>query len=681
MTTKTTSLKQTNTHCSKLPLPNLTTLLKRYIEFLEPLDGVTDKQSSINFVQKVLESLKDGEKNASPEFHNIAEYFRFLESISKEYRKFCNISLRTSHMAPLWNAMYLGNRESLPIGWNYMLHLDGPPLEKVAQKIGVSSQALRAAVIGAASFQVRRLVEQPFFFSVEAQSRLPKSCSVDLSLCHDQYTRLFRTVRIPHIGMDGLRWSHTNKVLLLRKGYAFTLDWIHFDDSNGVSILATHWLEEVICNARLIQTVIDKTASLPVNKNSPLVLASGSRSIWAYNFEELWKDAVSKVALDNITSCSFGIALDDETDLSIALHGGKYPENRYPDMNVMYIIDPSGSASCNMEHSWGDGGTMVLVCSTIHHYITSLIIENLPVKGMGGLLCSDDSLYVKPVSFGSLSNTVLEAIANTRCIHQQKVEQTKLTVRHIRTFGTNEIKKNCRVSPDAFMHAAFHLAQHRFFGDQRSTYCALMMKKYHHGRTETLRTVTQVTQELALIIESVNDKNIYNSSIAAILQKSSKEHRRRISVCRSGQGFHRAATLLRRLHNEVRERLQYVEPLNFEIKMVQAAAAVEAYFFASSALKELSSDYLSTSNITANGISSFSFAATHPNGLGIGYSLFPKSLTFTCSSYNNFARPILGRKSIEKEKQISVCSAYADTLEQAVHDLYCLTAILPPPKL
>ncbi|ORC86639.1 putative carnitine O-palmitoyltransferase [Trypanosoma theileri] len=681
MTTETSSLKQTDTHCPQLPLPNLTTLLKRYIEFLEPLDGVKDKQSSINFVQEVLKSLQDDENTTSPEFRTIAKYFRFLESIIGEYKNFCNTTLRTSHMAPLWNAMYLGNREPLPLGWNYMLHLDGPSLETVAQQMNVSSQALRAAVIGAASFQVRRLVEQPLFFSSEAQSRLPRSCRVDLTLCRDQYNRLFRTVRIPHLGMDGLRWSHTNKVLLLRKGYAFILSWIHFEDSDNVNLLGPHWLEEIVCNARLIQTVIDKTADLPANIESPLVLASGSRSIWAYAFEELWGNAVSKDALDAITSCSFAIALDEETDLSLALHGGKYPENRYPDMNVMYTVDPSGGASCNMEHSWGDGGTMILVCSTIHHYATSLINEKLTVKRIEGLICSDYSDHVKPVCFGTLSNTVLKSIANTRCDHQKRVEQTELTVRHIRAFGTNEIKKNCRVSPDAFVHAAFHLAQRRLFGDQRSTYCALMMKKYHHGRTETLRTVTRATQELALMMESVDNKNIFNSSIAAALQKSSKEHRKRISVCRAGQGFHRAATLLRRLHNEVRERLQCMEKTNVDMKLVQAAESVESYFFASSALKELSSDYLSTSNITANGISSFSFAATHPNGVGIGYSLFPKILTFTCSSYKSFARPISGIKSIEKEKQISVCNVYADTLEQAVHDLYSLTAVLPPPKL
>ncbi|KEG09669.1 putative carnitine O-palmitoyltransferase [Trypanosoma grayi] len=664
----------TNGACAHLPLPSITTVLQRYVEFVEPLDGVENKQASIDFIRKVLGCLQTTEGNTRSEVHDASAYFRLLESLAQKYKHFCNASLRTSHMAPLWNAMYLGNRDPLPFGWNYMLHLEGPSLERSCRELNVSPQALRAAIIGAASFHVRRLVNQPLFFTPEAQKHLPKSFRVDLTLCRDQFTRLFRTVRIPHEGMDGLRWSCTENVLLLSKGHLYILRWLRFNVPEDMEGLGPCWLEEVIANARLIDAVISETSSLAAKEDSPLVLASGCRRNWARVFDELWNEPTSKVALADITSCSFALALDSEVDIRLGLHGGKHPENRYPDMNVVYTVNPAGDACCNMEHSWGDGSSMTVVSSSIYYYAASLCKEHITPQKLEEMRVLDHVAHVKAVSFGPLSSSALHAIAEARRVHLQQVDQVDMTERCIRAFGTNEIKKHCRVSPDSFMHAAFHLAQRRLFGDQRSTYCALLMKKYHHGRTETLRTVTLATQALADAVQSLPNTHTFSPKVAEALQNVSKEHRRRILSCREGQGFHRTATLLRRLHNEVRERLQYGESSHFSFDIAQASAAVDAFFFTSPAYRELTSDYLSTSNITAVGIASFAFTVTHPDGVGIGYSLFSDHLAFTSSSSKAFARPLRGSASGGASKEESVCVAYADTLERAVRDLYRLTA-------
>ncbi|RNF13723.1 putative carnitine O-palmitoyltransferase [Trypanosoma conorhini] len=675
---------------TELPLPDIATLMERYVEFLEPLDGVADKEASVEFARQVIRGLSGGGGEVSPEWRGILDYFRFLESLAREYKRICNTSLRTSHMAPLWNSLYLGNRDPLPFGWNYTLLLDAPPLEQSCQQLNISKPALRAAIIGAASFHVRHLVQQPLYFTPEGQERMPKTCRVDLKLCHDQFTRLFRTVRVPHVGVDGMRWSCTNKVLLLRKGHPFVLDWVRLDDRGGVNGLGAHWLEEVVTNARLIDAVIAETSTASPHRESPLVLSSGCRATWARVFEELWKEKNSKAALDAITSCSFAICLDDEVDFALPFHGGKYPENRYPDFNVTYTVDPAGGSSCNMEHSWGDGSTMLLVCGMIAYYSRSLCKEDFALnkKNTWMSLLPDDAARVKPVHFGSLSKGVLDAITACRQSHQRHVNETELTVRHIRAVGTNEIKRHCRVSPDAFVHAAFHLAQRRLFGDQRSTYCALLMKKYHHGRTETLRTVTQATQAVANAVSSAENKMTFNAAVAAALQKASQEHYRRITVCRAGKGLHRALTLLRRLHDEAKQRLTPAGSTPCTHAFTTALASVEARFFESSALRELSSDYLSTSNMSGSGILAFCFAATHPDGIGIGYSLFPDRLTFSFSALKSCARPLRGTRKIPLKHDVAVenggrrlCELYADAVEQSLCDLYRLSAVLPSAKL
>ncbi|RNF02294.1 putative carnitine O-palmitoyltransferase [Trypanosoma rangeli] len=675
-------------HPAELPLPDIATLMKRYIEFVEPLDGVAGKEANMEFARRVIRGLSESDGEVSPEWRSILEYFRFLESLARKYKRVCNTSLRTSHIAPLWNSLYLCNRDPLPFGWNYTLYLDAPSLEQPCQQLNISLPAFRAAIIGAASFHVRHLVQQPLFFTPEGQKRLPETCRVDLKLCRDQFTRLLSTVRVPHLGVDGLRWSRTNKVLILRKGHPFVLDWIRLDNQARVSDLGARWLEEVVANARLIDALLRETSTISRQRESPLVLSSGCRGTWARIFEQLWKDQTSKAALDAITSCSFAICIDEEVDLALPLHGGKYPENRYPDINVAYIVDPAGGASCNIEHSWGDGSTMLLVCGMIAHYSQSFCKQDFALNQTTWMnVLPDHAAHVKPVHFGPLSKDILKAIMECRQAHHRRVNETELTVRHVCSIGTSEVKRFCRVSPDAFVHAAFHLAQQRVFGDQRSTYCALLMKKYHHGRTETLRTVTHATQAVADAVTCARNKKTFNAAVAAALQKASQEHYRRITVCRAGNGFHRAVTLLRRLHDEARERLTSEASSPCTHPFAKASATVEALFFESSALRELSYNYLSTSNISGSGILAFCFTATHPDGIGIGYSLFPDHLTFSFSVFKNCGRPLKGAwKNKLKEAAVEeggrrVCELYADTLEHSVRDLYRLSAVLPLAKL
>ncbi|AAZ12830.1 carnitine O-palmitoyltransferase, putative [Trypanosoma brucei brucei TREU927] len=664
---------------SPLPLPSLREILECYVRFLEPLGNVENKEESLSFIRGVLLSLQASKGCAPDQLRDAVAYFRLLESIAKAYKQFCNESLHTSHMTPLWNAMYLSTRDPLPFGWNYTLQLDSPPLDNLAKGVGVSMQALRASIIGTASLHFRSLLGNPKFFTPEFQGRVPKMCRLDLSLCGDQFTRLFRTVRIPHEGVDGLRWSLTNKVLVLHRGNAFVVDWIRFGGINGNGSLERICVEEIIANAHLIEALKSKALSLPRNRSTPLVLANGCRKKWARAFGKLWLEQSSREALDEITSCSFGIALDENTDLSRCLHGGACPENRYPDMNVTYAIGPNGESSCNMEHSWGDGSTLAAVCAFVNYYNVSFSRCFTGAIDPPKTCLTVMEAHMHMVHWGNAICThVLQDIQKFHRDHNLRVKQMTLALRRVNDFGTNEIKQRCGSSPDAFMHAAFHIAQKRLFGDQRSTYCALLMKKYHHGRTETLRTVTHSTQTLAKLVESAKGERSFSPNIRTALHNVSEEHRERIILCRSGKGFHRAVTLLSRFHKEVQERLHHNPSTDVPWDVNKGVTHVEKMFFASQALRELCSDYLSTSNMSAPGILSFSFAATHPDGVGIGYSLSPKQLSFTVSAFTECKRPLAGDQACE---ETNVAIAFANAIEDAVKDLYDRTALPLQSKL
>ncbi|CCD17290.1 unnamed protein product, partial [Trypanosoma congolense IL3000] len=189
-----------------LPLASIQQVLQTYFQLLEPLDTTAGKEETFAFVRGVLSCLEGVEGKVAQD--------TWKDAAAVSYKRLYNKRFLTSHIAPSWYAMYLGTRDRLPFGWNYAYGLEKFPINGLWEKLQVSPQALTASIIGTASLHLRALLNNPKFGTPEVQNQMPKQCRIDLKICQDQLTRLFRTVRIPHKGMDSLRWTRrdNNKV-------------------------------------------------------------------------------------------------------------------------------------------------------------------------------------------------------------------------------------------------------------------------------------------------------------------------------------------------------------------------------------------------------------------------------------------------------------------------------------
>jgi hypothetical protein len=196
------------------------------------------------------------------------------------------------------------------------------------------------------------------------------------------------------------------------------------------------------------------------------------------------------------------------------------------------------------------------------------------------------------------------------------------------------------------------------------------MKKFHHGRTETLRTVFDETQALVRCMKEDARPAIVRQAMANL----TKAHGSRIQQCRSGMGYHRHFTSFRAVHQHTVDRL--TQQLNASTtderrrrieRWLRAAEEVQREWIGAQAIRELASDYLSTSAIAFPGVNYFSFGAVLPDGIGVGYSPFPNELRFSIAAFTYNKRPDVGGGAPPGKDS---ATRFSEKLKEAVKELF-----------
>jgi len=198
---------------------------------------------------------------------------------------------------------------------------------------------------------------------------------------------------------------------------------------------------------------------------------------------------------------------------------------------------------------------------------------------------------------------------------RELISTTQIVDLEFKDFGKNQIKQ-CGVSPDAFYQAAAHIATFRTCGKVLPTYESSSVAHYKHGRTETMRTMTNQMKEFVLKYHS---KDASNQEKLEAFKKAATKHVAVAKASKSGQGQDR-----------------HLQGLYW--KSVQLSYSIEGF-----KIPELFDDnywyfmsnLLSTSNIGGNqpSVRLFGFGPVHPQGLGLGYMINDNSLAGTVSSF------------------------------------------------
>ncbi|KAJ9617246.1 carnitine O-acetyltransferase yat1 [Cladophialophora chaetospira] len=464
----------------KLPIPDLESTMKRYLDTLVPLQSSQEHNDTRAAVRDFLEN--DGKD---------------LQDRLKKYA-----TGRTSYIEQFWYDSYLNYDNPVVLNLNPFFLLEDDPTP------ARNNQVTRAAslVISALSF-VRAVRKE----------ELPPDTMRGTPLDMYQYSRLFGTARVPTengciIGQD----SDSKHVVVMCRGQVY---WFDALDHNNDLIMTEKDL------AMNLQVVVNDAEQIPIQeaaKGALGVLSTENRKTWSHLRDILTKDEGSNNSecLNIVDSALFVICLDytepaDVSELCGNMLCGTNEvirgvqvgtcTNRWYD-KLQIIVCKNGSAGINFEHTGVDGHTVLRFASDV--YTDTILRFAKSINGQAPTIWtsqSPDPSKRDPESFGDVSTTphklewdmipelqIALRFAETRLadlIHQNEFQTLDFA-----GYGKNFIT-SMGYSPDAFVQMAFQAAYYGLYGRIENTYEPAMTKMYFHGRTEAIRSVTPEATE------------------------------------------------------------------------------------------------------------------------------------------------------------------------------------------
>jgi len=186
---------------------------------------------------------------------------------------------------------------------------------------------------------------------------------------------------------------------------------------------------------------------------------------------------------------------------------------------------------------------------------------------------------------------------------------------------------------------AYQLTYYRLHGTLGSTYESAMTKKFFHGRTECMRSLSSDAQHL---VQVCTDPSSTALEQIKALRDACKTHTKLVSFAKEGQGVDRHLYGLFNLAKQIQQRVA-----GFQMPEI----------FADIAWSRLRYDVMSTSNCGGYSLASFGFGPVVPDGYGLGYIIKDKCMHIHITYFG-----------ADKAKN------YANMLEQTMLDMAQLVA-------
>lgn len=480
---------------------------------------------------------------------------------------------------PFWDDWYLCDGAPLVVNVSPGFALAGSDRPQVA----------RAARLLAAAARFEQLVDE---------ERLEPELEGGVPRCMREYGRLLASTRIPGATRDSSEPSPgARHVVVARGNRLHALDVL---DEHG-RIYAVEDLE------RALQRIVDdSTFGLPVG-----VLTTTGRRAWAHAREEhlLYAGRPAREALAAVESAILLLALDGDPApprprsreaARLFLHGDG--RNRWFDTSVQLVVAPNGVAGICMEHAGFDGITLVRFAEFLVAHEGSPAVTARP-----GAPLTARELRFEPV--GPLGKLIEKAERDVDAL----LRRTDVAVLDFHDFG-RDVLVDHGLSPDGFVQMAFQLANFRLTGQTSSTYESVDMKRFLHGRTEAMRSVSP---ESVAFVRSLRDGRDSTARTEGLLREAVSSHAATVRRCKSGHGIERHLLGLRRM-------LEPGEPL--------------PALFTDQGYGTLSRSVLSTSSLPSSpGVELSCFGPVVDEGLGLSYTVHDDAVCCVASSFHGLA--------------------------------------------
>lgn len=618
----------------KLPIPQLEDTCRRYLSAVKPLQSKKDHNATKAAVEKFL-------KTSGP-------------MLQKELIEYA--STRSSYIEQFWYDSYLNYDSPVVLNLNpfFLLEDDSTPY--------ATNQVQRAATLTTSSLRFIRALRR---------EELPPDSIRGSNLCMYQYSRLFGSSRIPSLSGCIMQSDATsNHIVVICHSQFYWFDVL--DDNNDLIMTEP----DLAVN---FQSIIDDAKQTPiheVSKSAVGVMTTENRRIWASVRDKMMTDedqsnnnclklidsALFVVCLDHVSPTNMSdLARNMLCGLSILEKGIQVGTctNRWYD-KLQIIVTENAKAGINFEHTGVDGHTVLRYVSDI--YTDTILRFAKSINGQSPSLwasASPDPSKRDPASFGDVITTphklewklVPELALSLRFAETRLadlIEQNDFQILEFQPYGMKEIK-NMGFSPDAFVQMAFQAAYYVLYGKVECTYEPAMTKKYLHGRTEAIRSVTE--ESVRFVQKFCEDAPAAQK--IEYLKKACQKHSQLTKECLVGQGQDRHLYGLFRIWKRLLDAEDGTETptsstgststftgaANGETPEVSLSDLPA--IFADPGWDKLNGSVLSTSNCGNPSLKLFGFGPTTSDGYGLGYIIKENSITICASSKHRQTKRLL----------------------------------------
>lgn len=607
----------------KLPIPDLAQTCEKYLSVLKPLQNPREHQNTEAAVKNFLET-------SGPQ-------------LQEELIKYA--STRSSYIEQFWYDSYLNYDSPVVLNLNpfFLLEDDSMPYS--------TNQVQRAATLTTSSLRFIRALRR---------EELPPDAIRSKNLCMYQYSRLFGSSRIPTASGCVMQSDTTSKHIVVACRSQFY--WFDVLDENNDLILTE---PDMAVN---FQTIVDDAGETPITeaaKGAVGVMTTENRRIWASIRESMTRDddPTNNDCIKVIDSALFVVCLDHASPESMSdlarnmLCGLSVIEkgvqvgtctNRWYD-KLQIIVTENAKAGINFEHTGVDGHTVLRYVSDI--YTDTILRFAKSINGQSPSLwasISPDPSKRDPASFGDVSTTPRKLewsmvpeltlplrFAETRLA--DLIQQNDFQALEFQHYGMKEIK-NMGYSPDAFVQMSFQAAYYALYGRVECTYEPSMTKRFLHGRTEAIRSVS--VESAAFVRKFCEDAPAAQK--IEYLRRACEKHTATTRACSAGLGQDRHLYGLfciwkRYLDEEDNETTSANSSSNGTVgNNVESPSKFSTReipsIFADPGWDKLNNTIMSTSNCGNPALKLFGFGPTSPEGYGLGYIIKEDTITICASS-------------------------------------------------
>lgn len=568
----------------RLPVPPLWQTLQKFLITVKPLLPLEKYKHATELVNKFIHPGGVGEK---------------LQHLLEERAK------NTVNWLEEWwlNIAYLEYRLPVPI------HVNPGILMPTLSFRGSDEQLRYAARLIAYVIEYKKMIDE----ATLPIDRLGKS-----DLCMKQFYRILGCCRIPGDKRDGVLIHPGGKpdsprhITVIRNGHIYSLDVY---ETNGRPLSAGQLYQQLQKIANL-----SSESTLPVG-----ILTSEHRDNWYKAYAHLVKDETNRKSLESIHQSIFVLCLDKSSVevnqkasretvlLNQVDHGGGSKQNsgnRWFDKIFQVIVSPDGLIGFNYEHSAAEGPPILHLIDYCYPRlkeavsISSSVVEKDPKK----------------LQF-NIDGDTKQAIISASKSFDNLINDLELIYYEFPHFGKETLKR-LQSSPDAFIQVAFQLAYYRIYGKPAPTYESGSLRKFQHGRTDTIRSCSSASLAYC---QAMTSPKIPPRDQANLLRSALASHRSYTDQVINGEGIDRHLLGLKFIALE--NKIEVPELLRDEVH------ETTTYW------------KISTSQVPSKHGGLLCFGPVVPEGYGICYNPMDDRLLFAISTWRSCAETDAGKFS------------------------------------